>query len=101
MRAAEAVDFSGNWTRFWANAQSLLTEQQMSALGTIGVILVVASLIGMLWSRSRGRNSSSSGFLYTLAIGAVLASPGVIIPMALSVVDAIVNFVLGLFTAAV
>lgn len=99
MNTAEAVDFSGAWTRFWAHAQGALTTHQTEAMGTAGVVLVVASLIGMIWSRSRGRGSSSQGFLYTLAIGAILAAPGRIIPMFLSVVDAIVNFVLSLFTA--
>lgn len=99
MNAAEAVDFSGAWTRFWAQVQGVLTTEQTEKMGTIAVIFVVASLIGLLWSRSRGRGASSQGFMVMLVLAAMLASPGRIIPIILSVIDAIVNFVISMFTA--
>jgi len=90
------VTLVAGWTTVWSAVTSALGP--LSALLTaIGALLVVFSIVGYIWERRRGSGNHSK-LAYTLLIGAVLASPDLLIPMFLHIADFVVNTVAGLLT---
>lgn len=88
-----AIDFVTDWSTLWgdlAPSQGLLTD-----LGIIGVIVLVASLVGWVLERRRsgfgGGMRAHSGLLWTMLFGALLAAPNVLIPALLTLIDLIIN----------
>jgi len=85
----------------WSGIQSALS----SALGVlvtlftiIGAILVIGSILGYIWERRRGSGNHSK-LIHTLILGAILASPGLLIPLFLTIADFVANFVATLLKA--
>lgn len=92
------IDFSSQWDRLWADlSPELKGGLELAAL--IGMLLVVMSLAGYLWQRSRGQNAQLKTVLWMMLFGAVLCAPGIIIPLLLRIVDMVANLVAGVGTS--
>jgi len=87
--AATNVNFAGSWTSLWAKISGTLGTLT-TLIATIGMLLVVGSIIGYIWERRRG-GSNHSKLIYTLLIGGILAAPTFLIPAILHLVDFLVN----------
>ncbi len=103
--AAGTINLSGSWGQVWGAVQAAIGTKLTTLLSAVGVILVVGAVFKWLFERRRGgggafSGQASSGLLWTLAAGATLAAPGVLIPIFLTILDAIANAVIGLWTSS-
>lgn len=90
MSANDRVNFHGNWTTFWGAAQGQLGGI-LTLLGIIGLLLVAGAVIMWIYRKSRGGGGNTSGLVWTIVVGAILASPNFLIPMLLRVIDFFIN----------
>lgn len=100
--AAGTIDLASSWEQVWGAVKGAIGSKLTTLLSAVGVILVVGALFKWLFERRRGgggafSGQASSGLLWTLAAGATLAAPGVLIPIFLTILDAIANAVIGLW----
>ncbi|WP_375000154.1 hypothetical protein [Aeromicrobium sp. CTD01-1L150] len=99
MKAAsgDSINLRGGWDQLWSALRAASGFEQVLSLATIvGVMLVVVAFIGWLWKRKRsngfsGAGSDSGGIWIAMIIGAVLAAPGLLFPIVLTIFDVIVN----------
>lgn len=95
--ANHGPDLAGSWTDdVWGPVQNEFGNLPRLA-SAVGVILIVVSIFKYLFDRRRssgGGGGQTSGVMWSLALGAALATPGVIIPLFLEIFDAIVNAVI-------
>lgn len=91
----EKVNFSANWANLW----STLSPQLASILqfvGVVGIIIVVVSLITYAVQRRRGSGGNTGAVIGACILGALLCSPQVVIPIALIILDILINTVIQL-----
>ena len=93
-----AVDLKGGWSTFWGSFNAAMNDQVRSALTIVGVILIVAAVITWIFQKRRGQPVQLGRLGWTIAAGAVLAGPDLVIPGLLGVVDLIVNAFINLWT---
>lgn len=98
--AAKDVDLKGSWDTFW-NAISGDVKSVLSLIAIIGAVIIVGAIITYFWNRKRGGDASTSALMWTVAVGALLAAPGAIIPLLLLLFDAIANGMLTLLSRVV
>lgn len=88
------VDFASSWQTWWTSISTSLGGFT-KILGIIGLLLVVGSVLKWLWERRRngltGGFKAHEGLVYTLVLGAVLASPNFMIFWMLTILDTVVN----------
>lgn len=91
---AAKIDLSGSFQEFWDILKnSTGMSGILSLLQVIGVAIVVGALVKWVWDRRRGGGMGNSGAIWgSLLVGALLSSPILIIPIALTFLDAVVNF---------
>lgn len=97
-QAANTVDFTSPWEGLWAS----LTNGSpgiASALAYAAGIIALVTFIQWVWRSSRG-NRDNKSLLWGLGIACILAVPGVVIPLALGVLELVANTFLGLATGA-
>lgn len=96
-----AVNLAGGWDDFWGGLKGAPGFEGIAALATaLGAILVVGAVLKWLWEKRRGGGGGgkgSEGILWALALGAVLAAPGGLIPLLLTVLDFVANGIIGVF----
>lgn len=92
------VNFRGAWNTFWASISGALGGIT-TLMAIIGTLMIVIAFVGWLWQKRKGGNMSggAGGLLITLIIGAILASPGVLIPLVLGIFDFAANALIGFF----
>lgn len=103
LTAGDTIDFSGAWKSMWTAIESATGIAGVIKLfAIVGVILVLASLIGWLFQKRRGGGVSQglSGVLVTLIIGIVLVAPNYGIGALLTIVDGIGNAVVKILKLA-
>ena len=63
------------------------------ALTVFGTLVVVVGFASWLWQKRRGTGGGQghSGLLWTMLIGALLVTPGVVLPILLTAVDIVLN----------
>lgn len=98
---ASDVNMSRTWSDVWDSLDRALGPISDLIAG-IGVILVVFSVVKWLWDRRRGGGGGmgggqASGVMWTLLVGAVLIAPSVLLPLILTILDAVVNAVVHLW----
>lgn len=94
------VSFAGEWDRVWQTIEA-------SAPGLDGTLKFVAAII-VAWviirwikdSRNGGAGQKSKSIWMPLLGAAVLAAPGLLIPVFLTIADILVNLALGLVGGA-
>lgn len=86
----QQVDFAGAWDAFWSRAQGQLGDILVLA-GIVGVLLVVGALVMYFYRKSRGGGGNTTGLVWTMVVGGILAAPAFLIPIILNVVDFVIN----------
>lgn len=86
------VNLTGGWTLIWGTVSGALGGVG-GALTVFGVLLVVLGFGSWLWQKRRGSGGGQghSGLLWTMLIGALLVTPGVVLPILLTAVDIVLN----------
>lgn len=92
---AADVSLANQWTAFWGKISG--QSQVWNFVGMIGVAMVVYAFVKWLWDRRRGGGGSHAGLVTMIVFGAVLASPNILMPIALRVADWLINLILRLF----
>jgi hypothetical protein len=92
--ATTSINLSGDWTSLWNPISSQLGPV-MTILSWAGVLIVVGGVAKWAWDRKKGMPGRHGGVLWALAIGALLAAPGVVIPIILGLADVVVNAIAG------
>lgn len=95
--AADAVDFAGSWDDFWSAAGPELNSI-VTLLGIVGLLLVAGGIVMWIYRKSRGGGGNTSGLVWTIVVGGILAGPNFLIPIILNVVDFFINTVAGVLS---
>lgn len=95
---AGSVDLVSGWSSVWSSVTSAVGSKLTNLMTAVGVIIVVFALGKWLWERRRGGGGSHSGLIYSMAVGGLLAAPEVIIPVLLTIIDYVINAVVGVFS---
>lgn len=95
---ATDVDLSGAWDTVWSAISDSAGQQLTTFLTVVGVIVLVAALGAYVWGRMR-KQGDLGKVLWAIVVGAILAAPGVIFPILLSIVDVIANAGIHLWNA--
>ena len=92
------VNLTGGWTLIWGTVSGALGGVG-GALTVVGVLLVVLGFGSWLWQKRRGSGGGQghSGLLWTMLIGALLVTPGVVLPILLTAVDIVLNAAISLW----
>ena len=92
--AAGSVNFSGSWTTLYNDFVSAVGQPVMTTIALGGLAMVVVGIITWVIKKRRGGGGDNKGLLWTIGAGALLASPAIVIPLILKLVDLAVNFVI-------
>lgn len=90
-----SVDFTAAWTTFWGAINRGEFSKLMTIITVIGVLVFLAALAGFAWRKRKGGGGDTKGLWWALVIGAVASAPNVLIPIALTIVDLVVNILAG------
>lgn len=95
---ANNVDLVSGWNGVWSSIQSTVGTQLTGLLTAVGVLIVVFALGKWFWERRRGGGGAGhSALMYSMAVGALLASPDLVLPVLLTIIDYLCNAVVGVF----
>ncbi|GAA4924896.1 hypothetical protein [Nesterenkonia rhizosphaerae] len=100
----QRTNFSDAWSRVWnAIVRGIGGDSLNLIMNSIGILLILAALIGYFWQHRRGTGwgNGATGIVGAGVIGLVLLAPNIILPLALRIVDWVVNIVLRLFRGAI
>jgi hypothetical protein len=95
---SKTVDLSSSWGKIWtALSNSTGFSKLQWVITVVGIILILSSLLRYLWSRRTGGGQGGhQPVFWTLFVGAILMLPQVLIPVILTVADAIINAISGI-----
>lgn len=97
----DGVDFRGGWDSFWSAIESAIGSQAVNLLTIIGLALIVFAIFKWVWDRRKGGGGGGgAGLIWMIVAGAVLAAPQVLLPIALQIVDWIVNAAIRVWNSA-
>lgn len=87
------VNLASGWNTLWGALSSVIGGPVMTLLTVIGVVLVLSSVITYFFQKRRGGGAMQGlgVVMWTLVCGALLAAPQAIIPLALTLLDFIIN----------
>ena len=91
------LDLKSGWDKLWTTLTG--GTQIGTLLAAVGIAIVVGFLIKWFWDKRRG----SGGKFPTMAVilGAVLAGPTLLVPVIITVVEAVINLGINIITAIV
>src|SRR6476661_5346271 len=86
------VNLAAGWAVVWSTISTVLGGVG-GALTVFGTLLVVVGFVSWLWQKRRGSGGGQgqSGLGWTILIGALLVTPGVVLPILLTAVDIVLN----------
>ena len=84
------INLAGGWNLIWGAISGALGGVG-GALTVFGTLVVVLGFASWLWQKRRGAGGGHSGLLWTLLVGALLVTPGVVLPILLTAVDIVLN----------
>jgi len=89
---ATRVNLTGGWNIIWGAISGALGGVG-GALTVLGTLIVVVGFVSWLWQKRRGTGGGQghSGPLWTMLIGALLVTPGVVLPILLTALDIVLN----------
>ena len=90
------VDLKGGWAKVWSAIGTALGNLA-GLLTAFGVIIVVFAVLKWLWDKRRGGGGQGNSTLgWAMGFGAILAAPGLLIPLTLGLVDVLINAVINI-----
>jgi hypothetical protein len=88
---AKTVNLAGSWDKVWSSVTSTSGYSKLQwALTVAGLVLVLSAVLRYFWHRHKGQGQGQHVF-WAVVVGAVLVLPGVMIPVILTLVDAVIN----------
>lgn len=93
------INLTAGWNDLWRAIEGALGQGISRLMLVMGVFLVVIAMFTWFWKRRRGGGAGMQDMTavwWTLAVGAFLASPQLIVPMLLRIVDGIANAFIGI-----
>jgi len=85
------VNLTAGWAVIWGTISGVLGGVG-GALTVFGTLLVVVGFASWLWQKRRGSGGQGqSGLGWTILTGALLVTPGVVLPILLTAVDIVLN----------
>ena len=90
------IDLVGPWEKFWDVVSGALPDAVNTTIVLIGIGLILFTVIKYLWDKRRGQGGKASPVWWTLAFGAVLLAPDVLLPLVLSIFEIVINLFLRL-----
>jgi len=87
------VNLAAGWSLIWSTISGALGGVG-GALTVFGTLLVVVGFVSWLWQKRRGTgggHGQQSGLIWTILIGTLLVTPGVVLPILLTAVDIVLN----------
>lgn len=100
--ADKELDLAGKWDEFWKAVSSDTGIGQITkVMAAIGVVLILFGFIKWAWDRRRGGGGmgNSGGVVGSVLVGGLLCAPDVLLPFLLTIVDILVNALMGVFTS--
>jgi hypothetical protein len=96
------VDLAGAWDKMWSAIQLVTGEEVTTLLTFIGAVLVIFAIGKFIFDKRRGGGATSglTAVIWTLVAGALLAAPNLIIPLALTLLDWIINAIVKIVDSA-
>lgn len=85
-----AVGVRKGWDTFWG-AVSGPAGPLLDVLVVIGVLFIIASVVGFIWKKARNKGGSFTAVIIMLVVGLFCITPNVIIPILASAVDVVLN----------
>lgn len=95
------VNLKGSWSSFWGAITGGFTGVT-ALLSFVGTALIVIAVAKWAWERRRGGSMAQGAqpLWGALIIGCLMIAPTVIMPLLLTILDAIANIGVSLFKAA-
>jgi hypothetical protein len=93
------VNLADGWDKLWNPIKSSFPALP-TLLSIVGVAVVVLAIGKYVWDRRRGGGGDSKRLGWAMVIGALFAAPALVLPLALKVVDWIINTVVQVFQGA-
>jgi hypothetical protein len=97
--AQQDIDLQRGWEAFYDSVRSSVGTGLFDLLTGLGAVIVVVAILKWVWDKRRG-GARSQGVLWAIVIGAIMAAPGLIIPVVLGIVDTVANAFVDLFDRA-
>jgi hypothetical protein len=96
------INLTSGWNTLWGAIAGVIGGPIMTLLTIIGVILVVVSIGTYFFQKRRGGGAMQGlgPVVWTLVCGALLAAPQIIIPLALTILDFIINTLIAIVNGA-
>lgn len=93
------VNLKGSWSTFWTAISSGFSGLN-TMLSIVGVALVAIAIFKWVWDRRRQGGAGNHQPLWgALLVGALLCAPTVLMPLLLTVMDAVGNIGVSVFRA--
>ncbi len=90
------VDLSGQWGGLWSTFKTAVPGLP-ALMGTVAVILVVFAIFSWLWGKRRNiKAGDNQAMIGAMIFASVLAAPDLLIPVLLTIIDGLINFVITL-----
>jgi hypothetical protein len=90
------VNLSGQWNTLWGTLKQAVPGLP-TILGMLALILVVLAIVSWVWGRRRNITASNNQPLIgAIIVAAVFAAPDLVLPLLLTIVDGVANFVIRL-----
>jgi len=91
------VNLSSSWSTIWTTLSNVTGFSKLQwILTVVGVFLVLGSILKFVWAKRTGGQGGHQHVMWTLFIGAILMLPDVLIPVLLTIADALINAIAGI-----
>ena len=89
------VDLSQSWGKLWSSASASSGFSELRwVLTVVGTIIVAAAILRYIWDSRKGQGKRQH-VIWSLVVGAILVLPGVLVPVLLTLADAVINLIIG------
>jgi len=91
------ANLSSSWSTIWTTLSSSTGFSKLQwILTVVGVLLILGSILKFVWAKRTGGQGGHQHVMWTLFIGAILMLPDVLIPVFLTIADALINAIAGI-----
>lgn len=90
------INLKGQWGTLWDTLKTAVPSLP-TILGMLALVMVVLAIVSWLWGKRRNiRGGDNQPMIGAVIVAAVFAAPDLVIPLLLTVIDGIGNFVIQL-----
>jgi uncharacterized membrane protein len=90
------VNLSSSWSKIWTTLSTSTGFSSLQwVLTVVGLLLILGSVLRYVWAKRTGGQGGHQHIMWTLFIGAILMLPDVLVPVLLTIADALINSIAG------